>query len=347
MGVRPSRAVFGFCVALALASCSRRVPDRPLHRPLPETPAADPAEERTHRAHRVPADPIEPLPDHVDVVPARAALGARLFADPQMSGDGSVACATCHRFDRYGADGRARSIGAGGSVTSVNTPSIFNVAFNARLNWTGRFTDLESHHDALIQNPSAMGSSWVIAVARVRASATYVAAFAAAYPGAELSEELVRDAIVSFERSLVTPNAPFDRFLRGDAGALSNDARDGWRRFEEYGCVSCHQGVNVGGNLLQRFGVMKDHFDPTRASLADLGRYAVTHDDADRFVFRVPSLRNVARTAPYFHDGSAATLEDAITVMADVQLGRALDAEDTRKIVSFLDALTGEAPARP
>ena len=339
--MRGGGRVTAIASCIALASCTSQPVERYRARPLPETPEQAPTAGR---------EPIEPLPERVPVDRARAAIGERLFSDVRLSGDSSVSCATCHPLDaaHYGTDGRVHSVGVAGAETAVNTPSIYDVAFDAKLNWTGRFSSFETHHDALIANARAMASSWPVVVGRVQSDPEYARVFSAAYPRDGVTAETVRDALVAFERTLVTPNAPFDRFLRGDTSALSADAREGWTLFKGYGCVSCHQGINVGGNMVQRFGVMRRAFDvdPTRVSESDYGRFNVTHEEGDRFVFRVPSLRNVARTAPYFHNGSAATLEDAVRVMADVQLGRALDAEETRKIVAFLGSLTGELPAR-
>jgi cytochrome c peroxidase len=158
----------------------------------------------------------------------------------------------------------------------------------------------------------------------------------------------VRTALLEYERSLVTPNAPFDRYLRGDTHAISERAKQGYALFKTYGCASCHQGMAVGGNMLQRVGVMHDYFgDRGSVTPADLGHFSVTHLERDRYVFRVPSLRNVALTAPYFHDGTAATLEKAITTMARYQLGRELEDEDVALLAEFLRTLTGEYRGKP
>ena len=198
---------------------------------------------------------------------------------------------------------------------------------------------------APIHNPIEMGSDWSQVLGKLRQDPALTAQAAAAYPQG-LTEESIVDAIATFERSLITP-APFDRYLRGDGSAIGLGAARGYELFKDYGCVACHQGVNVGGNMFQVFGVMGDYFarrgGPTQA---DLGRFNVTGLEADKHVFKVPSLRNVALTAPYFHDGSARTLEDAVDVMFRYQLGRSAPAEDKALIVEFLHTLTGDKQAR-
>jgi cytochrome c peroxidase len=192
-----------------------------------------------------------------------------------------------------------------------------------------------------------MASSWQRASLQLGADPSYRARFSAAFLDG-VTPHNVREALLEYERSLVTPNAPFDRFLRGDANAMSDDAKQGFGLFKSYGCASCHQGMAVGGNLFERFGVLRDFFaDRGVLTSADWGRFNVTSRESDRFVFRVPSLRNVALSAPYFHDGSASTLETAVGVMAHYQLGRELDAKDTRLLVAFLRSLTGEYRGKP
>jgi cytochrome c peroxidase len=179
-----------------------------------------------------------------------------------------------------------------------------------------------------------MASSWEQVLAKLKQDASYPADFARAYPDG-LTAANIANAIATYERSLMTPDSRFDRYLRGETTALTSEELAGYRRFKEYGCASCHQGVNVGGNLFQHFGVMRDYFADKKAITdADQGRYNVTHREEDRHVFKVPGLRNVALTAPYFHDGSAQTLEDAVAIMGRYQLGRELSDEDKRLLVA-------------
>jgi cytochrome c peroxidase len=294
-------------LGLMFAACEKQGPP-----PAPLAPIAEP---------ELPAEPLQPLPPMQQQPSAQVALGARLFADAQLSADGSVACLTCHPLEQAGADGQVRSRGAGGKLTKTNTPTIFNVAYSFRYNWNGAFDSLEAQIDAPLTR--AMGSNWDAVIAKLRADPGYRDAFAAAFADG-ITQPNVRAALAAYERTLVTPDAPFDRWLRGDANAIGADAREGYELFKSFGCASCHQGANVGGNMFQEFGVI----DELRA----------------QGLFRVPSLRNVARTAPYFHDGSATTLEEAIGVMARYQLGRQLPSGAMSRLVAFLESLNGRYP---
>jgi cytochrome c peroxidase len=206
---------------------------------------------------------------------------------------------------------------------------------------------LEAQVAELVANPLVMGSNWDDVVARLREDPDFVAAFKASYRDG-VNPANLQNALATFVGSLVTPNARFDKYLRGDMQALTADEVRGYQLFKSYGCVSCHQGVNVGGNMFQQFGVMGDYFASRGSpSPADLGRYNVTHRDADRHVFKVPGLRNVALTAPYFHDGSARTLGEALDVMFKYQIGRSAPPQDKELIIKFLHTLTGEYRGKP
>lgn len=290
-------------------------------------------------------EPIKPLPLVSTQDPVRVSIGRRLFQDTRLSANGRVSCATCHDLRNGGADHRARSVGIDGQLTAVNAPSVLNAALNFRQFWNGRAASLEDQVDAVVQNSTEMGSTWTEVVTRISGDPTYHRNFAAAYADG-VTRANIESAIATYERTLLTPNSPFDRYLRGDSHAISSEQKAGYLKFKQYGCISCHQGVNVGGNMFQKFGVMGDYFaDRGNPTDADLGRYLITRDAADRHVFKVPSLRNVALTAPYFHDGSAATLGEAVDVMFKYQLGRRASAEDRTDIVQFLTSLTGQLPA--
>jgi cytochrome c peroxidase len=288
----------------------------------------------------IPEEPLKPLPATLRQDPARVRIGQQLFKDPRLSANDKVSCSSCHDLTRAGVDNRDHSAGFTGQPTAVNTPTVFNAALNFKQFWNGRADSLEAQIDAVVQNPVEMGSRWPDVIAKLSAVPAYRTAFAAAYPDG-LTKRNVQDALASFERTLLTPSR-FDAFLNGKPDALSDLEKRGYAKFKQYGCTSCHQGVNVGGNMFQRFGVMGDYFaDRGRPVDADLGRYLVTRDETDRYVFKVPSLRNVARTAPYFHDGTAKTLEEAVDVMFRYQLGRNASPEDKKAIVAFLGSLTG------
>jgi cytochrome c peroxidase len=226
---------------------------------------------------------------------------------------------------------------------SKNTPTLLNVAHLEVFNWDGRFSSLDDHLDALIQNPMVQATTWEALASRLRASERWTEAFERAFSDG-VSGANARTALLAYERSLVSPGAPFDRWLLGDEQALAPAAREGYALFKSRGCISCHQGALVGGNLFARLGIMKAYYDdPTAVNEGDLGRFLASGRDEDRFVFRVPSLRNVATTAPYLHDGSLPTLDMAVSVMASYQLGRSLDAGQVERIVAFLESLTGAA----
>lgn len=292
-------------------------------------------------------EPIQPIPLSLKQDPARAEIGRSLFHDPRLSINNRVSCASCHDLKKGGADGRDHSLGMDGRPTDVNTPTVLNSAFNFRQFWNGRSPSLEDQVDHVVRNPTEMGSKWDEIIRRVAGDPKYKSAFAAAYKDG-VTQVNIQSALATYERTLITPNARFDKYLRGDVNAISAAEKAGYAKFKQYGCVACHQGVNVGGNMFQKFGIMGDYFgkrgNPTEA---DLGRYLVTRVEADRHVFKVPSLRNVALTAPYFHDASAKTLEDAVDVMFRYQLGRVASKEDKEAIVRFLHTLTGELDAKP
>ena len=288
-------------------------------------------------------EPIRPLPQPAELDPAKVALGKRLFFDTRFSRDGKVSCASCHDFSKGGADGRARSLGVDGRMGPMNSPSVFNTAFNFRQLWNGKAETLEEQVDMVIANPKVFDASWDMILGRLRVDTGLVRDFERAYPDG-LTRRNATDAVVSFERSLVTPSR-FDAYLRGDDKAISAAEKLGYRKFKSYGCVACHQGVNVGGNMFQVFGAMQSYLkDDGSAQETDLGRYLVTGRESDRHVFKVPSLRNVAMTAPYFHNASAKTLEEAVDVMFKYQLGRTAPADDKAVIVRFLHTLNGKVP---
>lgn len=286
-------------------------------------------------------EPIKPLPLELKLDQKRVALGKRLFFDVRFSKDNTLSCASCHDFSRGGADPRPRSVGVRGQLGATNSPSVFNSGFNFRQTWNGKAVSLEDQIDIALKNPKVFDTNWDEIIAKLQQDSALVQQFTSAYPDG-LQSKNIKDAIVTFERSLVTPSR-FDQYLRGDATAISDAEKLGYQKFKNYGCIACHQGINVGGNMYQQFGVMGDYFK-ARGNLtdADLGRYQVTKRESDKHVFKVPSLRNVALTAPYFHDGSAKTLEEAVDVMFKYQLGRTAPDEDKRSIMQFLASLTGE-----
>lgn len=292
-------------------------------------------------------EPIKPLPPPPALDPRKVKLGEELFNSPLLSANGRVSCASCHLLNGAGgADPRSVSIGANGVATAFNAPSVLNAAHNFRQFWDGRAATLEEQIAGVVTGPD-FDTTWPALLVRIKAAPELAGAIRDVY-AEEPSRRNIADAIATFERSLPRPSR-FDRYLRGDERAIGEEEKRGYRKFKSYGCVACHQGVNIGGNMFQIFGVMGRYFKernlPVRVS--DLGRYNLTGREADRHKFKVPSLRNVALTAPYFHDGSVARLDDAVDIMFKYQLGRIAPAADKALIVKFLHSLSGESAKIP
>ncbi len=287
-------------------------------------------------------EPIQPISFYIDLNEKTVVLGEKLFHDPRLSANNRIACATCHNLQTGGVDRLPRSIGINGLEGRINAPTVFNSGLNFRQDWDGRAASLEDQIDGPTHNEHEMGSSWDQIIGKLKRDSEYVTLFDQLYPDGVTSDN-IKNAIATFERSLYTPNSRFDKFLRGNNDILTADEKEGYHLFKTYGCTTCHQGVNVGGNTYQKLGLIKDYFaDRGNVTEVDLGRFNVTGEEKDRHVFKVPSLRNVALTPPYFHDSSAETLEEAITVMGKYQLGHHLTPDEIAKMASFLHTLTGE-----
>jgi cytochrome c peroxidase len=273
-------------------------------------------------------EPISVIPQPPAADPLKIALGERLFRDLRLSRGNARSCSSCHDLDRNGASGNAHDVAFDGSSLPLNTNTVFNAALSFRFDWEGDVRTLELQAAASLGNPRIMGISAAEVVAKLNLDPRMVQLFTAAYGHPPETRSLL-DAIATFERSLLTPGSRFDRWLSGNATALSAQEVAGYRLFKALGCVSCHQGVNVGGNLFERHGI----FHPlARAGPA---------------ILRVPSLRNVAATPPYFHDGSAPTLEEAVRRMGVAQLNSTLTDPQIAAIVAFLRTLTGTHAGRP
>ena len=287
-------------------------------------------------------EPIKPIPDEVEVDPEKVALGRALFHDPRLSKDNTTACVSCHDLGSGGDDGRKVSLGIEGTSGTINAPTVFNVGLNFKQFWDGRADTLEQQIDGPVQAAAEMGSLWPEVITKLHTHEGYPARFEALYPDG-INRKNVKNALAEFMKSLTTPNSRFDQWLKGDDAALSAQETLGYALFKHYGCISCHQGANVGGNMFQVFGVLNDYFKK-RGDItdADFGRYNITGNLSDRHAFKVPSLRVAALTAPYLHDGSAATLRDAVDAMFEYQLGREAPDEDKEAIVAFIKTLAGE-----
>ncbi len=287
----------------------------------------------------VPQEALLPLPDAPKLDPGRVELGKRLFHDTILSKRREVSCSSCHNLATGGTIHAARTVGYLGKMHAFNAPTIFNVGNNYRLGWRGKFTSLISQNDAIIHDPNLMAMEWPILLSRLNGDHSYADAFSLRY-GEAAERDNVLDALVSYQRSLATPDAPFDRFLKGDRDAITPLQKHGLKLFTDYGCVSCHQGSNIGGNMFQIFGVFGEPGAENFPTPEELDT-RLDRADQDEDVFRVPSLRNVALTAPYFHDGRTADLRDAIAIMGRSQLGRRLSESDVDALEAFLNSLTG------
>lgn len=273
---------------------------------------------------------------------AQVSLGRALFYEPLLSDGHDVSCNSCHALNAWGADGRRVSLGHDGRAGTRNAPTVYNAAGHIVQFWDGRAADVEEQAKGPILNPIEMGMPDSAAVlAHLRASPMYVAAFRAAFPSERepISYDNVGHAIGAFERGLVTPS-PWDRFLAGDSTALTTEQRKGLRAFLNAGCQGCHAGAYVGGDRFMKAGLVN-----AWPSQADSGRYQVTKDPKNLFFFKVPSLRNIANTGPYFHDGSVADLSEAVRMMAHHQLGKELTPDQVQAIVTYLGSLTGTLPS--
>lgn len=305
------------------------------------TPDVEPLQDRVHYGV------TRPLPVTTGLDGAKVALGKKLFHDARLSANNTISCASCHNLSTGGVDRRKFSIGINGGVGVLNAPTVFNSSLNFALTWNGTASSLEDQMENPINNPKEMGSNWKQIIKKLGGDKDYVLAFDKIYQDG-ISSNNIKNAIATFERSLITPNSRFDKFLWGKPSAINSIEKKGYGLFQSYGCASCHQGVNLGGNMYEKMGLMGDYFgDRGNLTEADNGRFNVTREPEHLHEFRVPSLRNVAITAPYFHDGSAQTLEQAVAIMAKYQLGRPIPTEDTAAIVAFLKTLTGEYQGKP
>lgn len=285
-------------------------------------------------------EPVQPIPRSLPVDPEKVALGMRLYHDPRISADNSISCAHCHQLGKGGVDGRKTSLGVNNQVGPINAPTVFNAVFNVEQFWDGRSADLKAQAGGPPLNPIEMAStSWAQIVGKLDKDATLVRDFTAVYPQG-LSGDTITDAIAEFEKTLITPDSPFDKYLRGDDSALNSRQKRGWQLFKDNRCATCHGGKILGGRSYEPLGLRKD-YSFGELTPADVGRMNVTRDVRDRLRQKVPTLRNVAQTAPYFHRGDVATLDEAVKLMLRYQVGTDLPQQDVDDIVAFLDSLTG------
>ncbi|WP_219893400.1 cytochrome-c peroxidase [Aquisediminimonas profunda] len=327
--------------ALALASCQSPSPED-------ESGALASTNDALILAAREQFKPIPDGPGNVagiKATPELVELGSMLYSDPRLSASHSIACAACHSMGLGGADARPTSLGHRWQHGGRNAPTVLNAVYNTAQFWDGRAKDLTEQAGGPISNPIEMAMPSEQVIPMLKSIPGYAGLFARAFPSGKdpIRMANVQAAIAAYEATLVTPNAPFDHFLKGDAQALKQAERRGLKSFIDNGCAACHSGMNLGGGMYAKFGVAS----PPPAELlppGDLGRFAITKNEADRYSYKVPTLRNIALTAPYFHTGKVWDLNEAVAIMANTQLGKTLPQQEVSDIVTFLKSLTGEQP---
>jgi cytochrome c peroxidase len=282
-------------------------------------------------------DPIKPA-KVTDA--ALVELGKKLYFDPRLSKSGFISCNSCHNLSMGGTDNIKTSIGHNWTKGPINAPTVLNSSLNVAQFWDGRAADLKEQAGGPIANPGEMASSHTLSVHILQSIPGYVADFKKVFGSDKVDIDKVTKAIAAFEETLVTPNSRFDKWLKGDKKAITEQELAGYNLFKSTGCIACHNGPAVGGNTFQKMGIV----EPYKSTTGGDGRSAVTGKDADRFNYKVPTLRNVELTYPYFHDGEAATLKEAVDVMGRLQLGRKFTEDENAKIVTFLHTLTGDQP---
>ncbi len=287
------------------------------------------------------AEPIEPIKPVDRINPGQVELGKKLYFDPRLSKSGFISCNSCHNLSMGGTDNLKTSIGHNWNKGPINAPTVLNSSMNLAQFWDGRAKDLKAQAGGPIANPGEMGFTHKLAVDVLESIPQYVTEFKQVFGTEKITIDEVTQAIAEFEKTLVTPNSRFDRWLLGDKLALNRDEMSGYKLFKSSGCTACHNGPAVGGNSFQKMGVVKAY----KAKSPAEGRSAVTGKDADRFKFKVPTLRNVELTYPYFHDGEAQTLTEAVDTMGRIQLGKKFSAKENAQVVAFLKTLTGDQPS--
>ncbi len=324
--------ISGFAVLLVTASCA----------PTPQVEKkSEPAETlKTEVPKPRVGEPVSPISaatvSNVDLVE----LGKKLFFDPRLSKSGFISCNSCHNLSMGGSDNLKSSIGHKWNKGPINSPTVLNSSMNLAQFWDGRAKDLKEQAGGPIANPGEMAFTHELAVGVLQSIPGYVDEFKKVFGSVPITIDQITQAIAAFEETLVTPDSRFDKWLLGDDNAITKDELEGYELFKSSGCTACHNGPALGGNSYQKMGVV----EPYKASSKVEGRSAVTGKDADRFNFKVPTLRNVALTYPYFHDGEAATLAKAIDVMGQIQLGKKFTPEENAKMVAFMKTLTGKQP---
>lgn len=287
------------------------------------------------------AEPVQPISPVKEINLAQVELGKKLFFDPRLSKSGFISCNSCHNLSMGGTDNLKTSIGHKWQQGPINSPTVLNSSLNIAQFWDGRAADLKEQAGGPIANPGEMASTHTLALDVLQSIPAYTTEFKQVFGSDKINIEQVTQAIAEFEKTLVTPNSRFDQWLLGNKNAITEQELAGYNLFKQVGCTACHNGEALGGNSFQKMGLVK----PYKTSNTAEGLSGVTGKDADRFKFKVPTLRNVEMTYPYFHDGEAATLTDAVDVMGKLQLGKQFSESENAQIVAFLKTLTGDQPS--
>lgn len=279
-------------------------------------------------------EPITPIPLEIEFDKEKANLGKELFFDPILSKDNTISCHSCHILEQGGDDNLQFSFGVDGKVGNMNSPTVFNSTFNFVQFWDGRAKNLQEQAQGPITNEVEMAHTFE-EIIKILNNTEYKEKFRKIYKDG-VTKNNITDSLAQFQKTLITPNSPFDKYLRGDKNAISKEQKQGYELFKNQGCIACHHGVNVGGNLYAKFGLISELQSDSK------GRYEVTKNELDKYYFKVPTLRNIELTSPYLHDGRIEELEDVVKFMAHYQLGKSLSEEEAKKIVLFLKSLTGD-----
>ena len=285
-------------------------------------------------------EPIQPIAPASDINLAQVELGKKLYFDPRLSKSGFISCNSCHNLSMGGTDNLVSSVGHGWQQGPINSPTVLNSSMNVAQFWDGRAADLKEQAGGPIANPAEMAFTHTLAIDVLSSIPQYVEEFRLVFGGEEITIDYVTEAIAEFEKTLVTPNARFDKWLLGDAGAITAQEKQGYDLFKSSGCVACHNGPAAGGTSFQKMGLVQPYQTDNPAE----GLAGVTGNEADKFKFKVPTLRNIDMTYPYFHDGGVQSLTEAVDLMGRLQLGREFSADETALIVAFLMTLTGDQP---
>ncbi|MEI6846778.1 MAG: cytochrome-c peroxidase [Chlorobiaceae bacterium] len=324
----------GIATIALMTSCSKPQPPAEIKPKPVEPPKVEVLQPRTN-------EPVKPIEPAVVSNPGKVELGKKLFFDPRLSKSGFISCNSCHNLSMGGSDNLKSSIGHKWHKGPINAPTVLNSSLNFVQFWDGRAKDLKEQAGGPMQNQGEMSFTHELIVAELKSIPGYMEEFKKVFGTDQIDISHVTEAIAAFEETLVTPNSRFDKWLKGDNNAITKNEQEGYELFKSSGCTNCHNGPALGGNSYQKMGVV----EPYKTKNRETGRFAVTKDNADRLTFKVPTLRNVELTYPYFHDGEASTLTNAVTVMGKIQLGKAFTDEENAKIVAFLKTLTGDQPS--